>query len=154
MLGWRWAGQVRGSLRPAGCSPAFPPRQEGSALLPRPTALRSCRTPGTGEQATLINSPGLNNGQGWGALHKAPGWADLVCFLQSGPGSGGLWRDGQTHFEPKGLHFHCSWQLARLPCLRFWDQAPCGTSHIQPSEVHPEDQRAQAWVKPGALESL
>lgn len=53
-------------------------------------ALRSCRTPGTGEQATLINSPGLNNGQGWGALLEAPGWADLVCFLQSGPGSEAL----------------------------------------------------------------
>lgn len=51
---------------------------------------------------------------------------------------GGLWRDGRTHFRPKSLHFIAP---VRPPCLCFWHRAPCGTRHIQTSEVHLEDQK-------------
>lgn len=104
------------------------PCQEGSALL-SPTTQRLA--------AARLKEPGSK--QLSTPHHKTMAKAGAPCTRPQLEQAWFAFYSGGLEVRPSGL-----WRLVEVPC---------GASHIQPSEMHLEDQRAQAWVKPGALES-
>lgn len=90
--GWRWAGQVRGSLRLAGCRPAFPPRREGSALLSRTIARFAAAGPHRQGSRQLSSTPQDKTMAQAGAPYMGPeAWfAFYTHGLEVRPS--GLWR--------------------------------------------------------------